>query len=34
VMYNKVSTAFSDAPGFEDKGWWSGMFRVQRNFYP
>ena len=46
VMYNNVNTAYAGAsvPGFcngvpctdqyEDKDWWSGIFRVQRNFYP
>jgi hypothetical protein len=39
VMYNKVETGspFLSAPSTnvaESKGWWQGMFRVQRNFYP
>ena len=44
VMYNSVNTAYAGAatgPGgafgfdqYEDKDWWSGIFRVQRNFYP
>jgi hypothetical protein len=34
VMYNHVNTAFDGTPGYEDKGWVAGMFRVQRNFYP
>jgi hypothetical protein len=34
VMYNKFNTAFGSTPGYTDKSWWSGMFRVQRNFYP
>ena len=33
VMYNHINTAFTGV-GVEDKGWWQGMFRVQRNFYP
>jgi hypothetical protein len=33
VMYNHLNTAFA-AEGFQDQGWWQGMFRVQRNFYP
>jgi len=39
VMYNNVNTAFDGGTSatlgtFEDKSWWQGMFRVQRNFYP
>jgi hypothetical protein len=34
VMYNHIDTAFDNVVGFEDKGWFAGMFRVQRNFYP
>jgi hypothetical protein len=34
VMYNHINTAFDGTVGAEDKGWWQGMFRVQRNFYP
>jgi hypothetical protein len=34
VLYNHIDTAFGDNPAFEDKGWWQGMFRVQRNFWP
>jgi hypothetical protein len=34
VMYQKVETAFAGTPGFSNKDWVSGMFRVQRNFYP
>lgn len=33
VMYQGLNTAWAGAT-FEDKTWWSGMFRVQRNFYP
>jgi hypothetical protein len=33
VMYNGMSTAFT-GPAVGDNSWWSGMFRVQRNFYP
>jgi hypothetical protein len=32
-MYNNLDTAFS-GPTIADKDWVSGMFRVQRNFYP
>ncbi len=34
VMYNRLNTAFGNVAGFEDKDWFSGIFRVQRNFYP
>ena len=35
VMYNNLNTASSSAfTTVEDKSWWSGIFRVQRNFYP
>jgi hypothetical protein len=34
AMYNHLNTAYANTPGYEDKGWWSGIFRVQRNFYP
>ena len=34
VMYNHINTAFDGAAGVADKGWWQGMFRIQRNFYP
>jgi hypothetical protein len=40
VMYNHVDTAFDGQTNiagtttFESKGWWAGMFRAQRNFYP
>jgi hypothetical protein len=34
VMYNNLDTAFATAGLIEDKNWWSGIFRVQRNFYP
>ena len=35
VMYNALQTAYSTgAAAYSDKSWWSGMFRVQRNFYP
>ncbi len=34
VMYNNLNTAFNNVAGFDDKSWWSGIFRVQRNFYP
>ncbi len=33
VMYNNLDTAFT-GPAVGDNSWWSGMFRVQRNFYP
>ncbi|HEY6025995.1 MAG TPA: porin, partial [Pseudolabrys sp.] len=33
VMYNNMSTSFSNL-GFVDRDWVSGIFRVQRNFYP
>jgi hypothetical protein len=33
VMYNNLDTAFT-GPDVGDNSWWSGMFRVQRNFYP
>jgi len=33
VMYNNLNTAFATG-GIEDRNWWSGIFRVQRNFYP
>jgi hypothetical protein len=33
VMYNNMDTAFT-GPTLSDKDWVSGMFRVQRNFYP
>jgi Porin subfamily len=34
AMYNHVDTAYDSSVNYEDKGWWSGIFRVQRNFYP
>ncbi|HXD45327.1 MAG TPA: porin [Pseudolabrys sp.] len=35
VMYNKLDSAFQSAGGvYADKDWVSGIFRVQRNFYP
>ena len=36
VMYNSLKTAqsFNPALPVEDKNWVSGIFRVQRNFYP
>ena len=38
VMYNQINTAFGgatvDGATAGDIGWWQGMFRVQRNFYP
>jgi hypothetical protein len=38
LMYNKLNTAFlgsgTAANSYADKSWFSGMFRVQRNFYP
>ena len=34
AMYNHVNTAYDQSVNYEDKGWWSGIFRVQRNFYP
>jgi hypothetical protein len=33
VMYNNIDQNLTGA-AFADKGWWQGMFRVQRNFYP
>jgi hypothetical protein len=33
VMYNHINTATNIALP-EDKGWWQGMVRIQRNFYP
>jgi hypothetical protein len=33
VMFNNLDTAFTGAT-VGDNSWWSGMFRVQRNFYP
>jgi hypothetical protein len=32
-MYNHLDTAFA-GPAYENKDWMSGIFRVQRNFYP
>jgi hypothetical protein len=35
VMYNHLNTAFATgATPYENKDWLSGIFRVQRNFYP
>jgi hypothetical protein len=34
AMYNHLDTAFRTPGVFEDRSWWSGIFRVQRNFYP
>ena len=38
VMYNHMDTAFSSPAGavtpFDNQSWVSGIFRVQRNFYP
>ena len=35
VMYNNLNGAFESAGGvYDDKSWVSGIFRVQRNFYP
>jgi hypothetical protein len=38
VMYNKMDTAFASPAGavapFSNEDWVSGIFRVQRNFYP
>jgi hypothetical protein len=39
LMYQGVNTAFAGGTStagstLEDKRWFSGMFRVQRNFYP
>ena len=35
VMYNHLDTAWATGTGtYDDKNWVSGMFRVQRNFYP
>jgi len=33
VMYNNQDSAFTGA-AIGDNHWWSGIFRVQRNFYP
>ena len=33
VMYNHINTATATADA-ADKGWWQGIFRIQRNFYP
>ncbi|HVZ53206.1 MAG TPA: porin [Pseudolabrys sp.] len=35
VLYNHIDTAWGPLlPFADDKGWWQGIFRVQRNFYP
>ena len=35
VMYNHLDTAFASGTStFDNKDWVSGIFRVQRNFYP
>jgi porin-like protein len=34
ILYEKLNTAFGASPGYTDKGFVSGMFRVQRNFWP
>ena len=36
AIYQKQKTAFSGAtaPTVSDNGWWSGIVRVQRNFWP
>ncbi len=40
VLYNKVNTGFAGSTGlatygtYQDKGFWAGGFRAQRNFYP
>jgi hypothetical protein len=34
VIYSKVNTAFDSSPGFKDEDIVSGLFRVQRNFWP
>jgi hypothetical protein len=35
VMYNHLDTAFATGTAvYEDKDWGSGIFRIQRNFYP
>jgi hypothetical protein len=34
VMYNRLNGAFTNAAGFDNHDWVSGIFRVQRNFYP
>src|SRR6185312_8447507 len=35
VMYNQLNGAFESAGGvYDDHNWVSGIFRVQRNFYP
>jgi hypothetical protein len=34
VMYNRLDTAFAGVAPFGDKEWVSGIFRVQRNFWP
>jgi len=33
AMYNNQESAFT-GPAIGDNHWWSGIFRVQRNFYP
>ena len=40
VVYTRVNTAFGGSVGpsthgtYENKSFWAGMFRAQRNFYP
>ena len=36
VMYNELNSAYKNplVPAIQDQSWWSGMFRVQRNFFP
>jgi hypothetical protein len=38
VVYSKIQTAFAGSTNgvntYSDKGFWAGMFRAQRNFYP
>lgn len=34
AMYHHVDTAYAGSVNYTDKSWWSGIFRVQRNFWP
>ena len=34
VMYNNVNTAYNSSLNYEDKDWFSGIFRAQYSFYP
>ena len=34
VMYQKLDNDLTTTAAVGDNSWWSGMFRVQRNFYP